>query len=158
MQIELCKLSMWDLSQDQRFEILHFLREFFVHCILLLTPLPMKFGYTVGWGRRIHRLLHWRRVRHPNEYHGYDTKQSDGEIPIMLEDWGISSTPSLPLIPCQLCPGVVASYRALSIGRIELMLHWISWNWTVSIIKVSPYTKLNCLKWNSFLYANLNYL
>ena len=30
---------------------------------------------------------------------GYDTKQSDGEIPVMLELLGMQSTPSLPLLP-----------------------------------------------------------
>ena len=30
-----------------------------------------------------------------NECLGYDTKQSDGEIPVMLELWGMQSTPLL---------------------------------------------------------------
>ena len=47
---------------------------------------------------------------------GYDTKQSDGEVPAMLELWGMRSTPSLPLLPGPLWPGVVAPDRALSIG------------------------------------------
>ena len=40
-----------------------------------------------GWGCRIHQLLLCRRVRPhpPNECPGYDTKQSDGEVPVMLE-------------------------------------------------------------------------
>ena len=29
---------------------------------------------------------------------GYDTKQSDGDAPVMLELWGMWSTPSLPLL------------------------------------------------------------
>ena len=29
---------------------------------------------------------------------GYDTKQSDGEVSVMLGPWGIRSTPSLPLL------------------------------------------------------------
>ena len=44
----------------------------------------------------------------PNECPGYDTKQSDGEVPSMLELWGMQSTPSLPLLPGPLWPGVVA--------------------------------------------------
>ena len=32
---------------------------------------------------------------HTNEYSGYDTKQSDGEVPVMLELWEMRSTPSL---------------------------------------------------------------
>ena len=30
---------------------------------------------------------------------GYDTKQSDDEVPVMLELWGMRSTSSLPLLP-----------------------------------------------------------
>ena len=38
----------------------------------------------------------------------YDSKQSDGEVPAMLELWGMRSTPSLPLLSGPLWPGVVA--------------------------------------------------
>ena len=41
----------------------------------------------VGWGCRIHWLDLCPR---------YDTKQSDGEAPVMLELWGMWRTPSLP--------------------------------------------------------------
>ena len=34
-----------------------------------------------------------------NEYRGYDTKQSDGEAPVMLEIWGIQCTPFIAIIP-----------------------------------------------------------
>ena len=44
----------------------------------------------------------------PNECPGYDNKQSDGEVPAMLELWGMLSTPSLPSPPDPLWPGVVA--------------------------------------------------
>ena len=47
---------------------------------------------------------------------GYDTKLSDGEVPAVLDLWGIQSTPSLPLLPGPLWPGVVAPDRALSMG------------------------------------------
>ena len=45
----------------------------------------------VGWGCRIHRLLLCREVRPPtpNECPGYDTKQSDGEVPVVLKLWGM---------------------------------------------------------------------
>ena len=52
----------------------------------------------------------------PNEYPGYDTKQSDGEVPVMLGPWGIRSIPSLPLLPGPLWPGVVVPDRALPMG------------------------------------------
>ena len=52
----------------------------------------------------------------PNECPGYDTKQSDGEVPVMQELWGMRSTPSLPSLPGQLCSGVVALARVLSKG------------------------------------------
>ena len=38
-------------------------------------------------------------VRLPNECPGYDTKQSDAEDSVMLDLWGMWSTPSLPLLP-----------------------------------------------------------
>ena len=63
----------------------------------------------VGWGCRIHRLLLSRGVRPPpNECPGYDTKQSDGEVLVMLELWGMRSIPLLPSLPGPLWPGAVA--------------------------------------------------
>ncbi len=55
----------------------------------------------------------------PNET-GYDTKQSDAEVPVMLDLWGMRSTPSLPSLPGPLWPGVVASDSVRSMGQIEL--------------------------------------
>ena len=60
----------------------------------------------------------------------YDTKQFDGEVPVMLELWGMRSTPSLLSLPGSLWPRVVAPDRILSMGQIELncilMLNWIA--------------------------------
>ena len=64
-----------------------------------------------------------------NKCPGYDTKQSDGEVPVMLGLWGMWST--LSLLPGSLWPGRVAPDKDLSIGQIEL-------NCT--------YANLNCLK------------
>ena len=44
----------------------------------------------------------------PNECPRYDTKQSDSEVPVMLELWGMRSNPSMPSLPGPLWPGVVA--------------------------------------------------
>ena len=90
----------------------------------------------VGWGCRIHWLLLCSGVRPlPNKYPGYDSKQSDGEVPVMLELWRMLSTPLLPLLPGPLWPEVVVPDRVLSMGQIELncvlMLNWIVWNRTV---------------------------
>ena len=42
-------------------------------------------GCPVGWGCRIHRLHLCRGVSLPSdECPDYDTKQSDGEVPVML--------------------------------------------------------------------------
>ncbi len=46
--------------------------------------------------------------------------QSDGEVTVMLELWGIQRTSSLQSLPGPLWLGVVASVRALSTGLIEL--------------------------------------
>ena len=92
----------------------------------------------VGWGCRIHRLPFGRGVRPlPNECPRYDSKQSDGEVPIMLEVWGMQSTLSMPLLTCPLRTGGVAPDRVLSMGQIELncviILNWVVWNRTVLI-------------------------
>ena len=50
--------------------------------------------------------VEYRGIRTPpNECPGYDTKQSDGEAIVMLELWGMCSTPLLPLLPGSLWPG-----------------------------------------------------
>ena len=95
-----------------------------------------------------------------NECSAYDTKQSDGEVPIMLELWGMRSTPSLPLLPGPLWPRVVAPERVLSMGQTELnhgfkscFLHLnciFMQNRIVLTFKLCTYAKLNSLKWNCF--------
>ena len=55
-----------------------------------------------------------------NKCPGYDTKQSDGEVPVMLELWGMWSTSSLSLLPGLLCLRVVAPDRVLSVNQIEV--------------------------------------
>ena len=87
-------------------------------------------------GCRTHWLLLCRGVRPSlNECPRHDTKQSDGEDPVMLELWGMRSTPSLPSVPGLLWLWVVALDRVLSMGQIELncvlMLNWIVWKKTV---------------------------
>ena len=74
----------------------------------------------VGWGSRIHRLIFYRGVRPPNECPESDTKQSNGETPVML--WGMRSTPLLPSLPGPLWPGVVAPDSVLYICQIEQFL------------------------------------
>ena len=75
----------------------------------------------------------------------YDNKQSDGEVQVMLELWGMRSTPSLPSFPSPPWPGVVAP----DMGPMY------AWNktkpWFLDFIVLFPfklriYGKLNCLK------------
>ena len=125
----------------------------------LSLSLFLSFNCLVGWGCRIHRLLFCWGVRlHHNECPVYDTKQSDGEVPVMLELWGMRSTPSLPSLSGSLWLVVVAPEMVLSMGQIELkrllMLNWVAWNRTVSTLKLRTYTKLNCLKWKCFSMLN----
>ena len=42
-----------------------------------------------------HRQHLYRGVRLPNKCPKYDRKQSDGNVPVMLELWGMLSIPSL---------------------------------------------------------------
>ena len=71
----------------------------------------------VVWGSKIHRLHLCRRVRPPtNACLGYDTKQYDGEAPVLQGLLGMRSTPSVPLIPGPLCPGGVTPDGVLSMS------------------------------------------
>ena len=49
----------------------------------------------------------------PQRVSRYDTKQSDAEAPVMLELWGMRSTPSLLSLPGPLWRRVVAPNRVL---------------------------------------------
>ena len=128
----------------------------------LIYPLPLhSTNYRVSRGCWIHRLLLCRGVSPSSECPRYDTKQSDGDVPVMSELWGMKSTPPLPSFPGSLWSGVVAPDSVLSMGQIELNceleLNWIAWNRTVLIFKLCTYAKLNCLKSNSFWYWNRTY-
>ena len=84
-----------------------------------------------------------------NEFPWYDTKQSNGEVLVMLELWGMWSTPSLPLLPGPLWPGMVASDKGPIYGlnrtNYILMLNWIVWIRTVW---------LNWIAWNRNVFHN----
>ena len=56
------------------------------------------------------QLLLCREVRHPHldECPGYDTKQSDGDVSVMLELWRMQSTPLLLSLPGRLWSRIVA--------------------------------------------------
>ena len=96
-----------------------------------------------------HNMTNKIRKKLSNKY-GYDTKQSDGEVLVMLELWGRRSTSSLPSFPGPLWHWRVALDRVLSIGQIELncvlMLNWIAWNGTVLKFKRCTFAELNCFK------------
>ena len=85
-----------------------------------------------------------------NECPVYDTKQSDGEVPVMLELSGMRSAPSLPSLPGPLWPGVIAPDRVQSMCQIELngviMLNWIVWIRTV--FDIETVHKQNWIVWN----------
>ena len=78
-------------------------------------------------------------VQYTDWISGYDSKQSDGEDPVMLDLWGMQNTPLLPLLLGPFWSGVVTPYRFLSMDQIGLnsvfMINWIVWNRTVYIYK-----------------------
>ena len=85
---------------------------------------------SVGKGCRINRLHHCQGVTpSPNECLGYDPKQSDSEVPVMLKLWWMWSTPSLPPLPG---PVVVAV--------------WLGPIYESNKTKLCTYAKLNFLK------------
>ena len=65
---------------------------------------------------------------------GYDTKQSDGEVSVMMELWGMRSTLSLPLLAGPLGPGMVApdsvseSKRHVIVYKKLLSSHFVWFN------------------------------
>ena len=118
----------------------------FIHQVFLCNKNNL---HTVSKGCRIQWLHLCRGLRTPpHECPSYETKQSDGEVPVIPEFLGMQSTPSLPLFPALLCPRMVALDRVLSMGQIQLncalMLKWIAWNRTVLKFKLRTYNKLNC--------------
>ena len=87
-----------------------------VICVYQFFLLLLKTICSVGWSCRIHWLNFCRGVRPSNECPSYDIKQSDGEVPAVLEFWEMRSTPSLLSLLGPLWHGVVAPDRALSMG------------------------------------------
>ena len=87
-------------------------------------------SFPIGLPSRIHQLLLCRggEVRPLNKCPNYDTKQSDGEVPVMFELWGMRSILSLLSLPVPLLPGVVApddlvlSHREESVSLCETKL------------------------------------
>ena len=64
------------------------------------TYLSLLVSISFVYGCRIHRLHLCSGVRPThNGFPGYNTKQSDGEVPVMLGLWGMQCTPSLTLLP-----------------------------------------------------------
>ena len=61
-----------------------------------------------------------QRVKTSQRMSCYDTKQSDDEVPVMLELWGMRSTPSFLSLSYPLWPGVIEIDWVLSMGQIEL--------------------------------------
>ena len=123
--------------QNQTKAILFHLRLFFstFFFFIFVSSIP---SCSVGWGCRIHRLHLGREMDTPsNEYPGYNTKQSRGDVPITLVLWGLPSLPGL------FWPGLVAPDRVLSIGSNRT--------------KLGTYDKLNYLKKNCFWHWNCTY-
>ena len=85
---------------------------------------PCVYIFTTLTGAAKHLLIRLRlqntptalMVRPPNECPGYGTKQSDGEVPVMLKLWGIQST-YFHIAPRST---LAWSDRILSMGQIEL--------------------------------------
>ena len=133
--------------------------ELWHHKLLLIRRMNKKSNCPVGWGCRIHQLLLCREVRLPtNTCPGYNTKKSDGKVPVMLKLWGMLSTSSLPSLLGPLWARVVAPDKVLSIGQIELncllILNWIIWNRTV--FDIETVLMLNWIAWNRTIYLYKN--
>ena len=121
-----------------------FTRESNLDLYTILTKISTdnkEWNCLVGWGYRMHWLLLCGEVSPPpHKCPGYDTKQSDGEVLVILDLWGMWSVPSLPSLPGPLWPWVVVSNRVQSMEQIELnwvfILNRIDWNRTVLTFKL----------------------
>ena len=79
----------------------------------------------------------WQRCRTPppNVSPGHDTKQSDGEDPVMLELLGMWSTPSMPSLPGPLWPRVVAPDRVLCMSyKVHVISFQTFFVWALLLI------------------------
>ena len=84
----------------------------YIYIYIVMEVMVVRIGdCPVGWGCRIHWLHLCRGVRPPNECPGYDTKQSDGEVPAMLGPWN-TEYPFIAIAP----RSTLWSGRALSMG------------------------------------------
>ena len=92
-----------------------------------------------SWDCRMHQQHFCRGVRLPQWVSWYDTKQSDGEDALILELWGMQSTPWLSSLLGPLWPWMGAPDRVLSMGKIEqnsiFRLNWVVWNRTFYMYK-----------------------
>ena len=142
MQVNGFKLYTWNSIWYQLF---------FAHgCSIINDYCP------VGRGCRLYRLYLFRGVGLPqqwpsrvgllntptaslqigkiptNECPKYNSKQSVGEVQVILELWVMQSTPLLPLFQDPLWSEMIAPDRVPSIGQIELncvhMLNWFVFN------------------------------
>ena len=105
-----------------------------------LTPLC-----PIVYGCRINRLLLCRGVRPlPNERPVYDTKQSNGEVPVMLTPRECGTTLSLPSLPGPLWLGVEAPDKGPIYGSNRTK-PWLR-EFTVFAFKQRIYALLKSLK------------
>ena len=86
------------------------------------NQIKLKFSYSAGVEtvKYTHCTFAEGKDIPSNECPGYDTKQSDGEVLVILELWGMWKTPSLQSLPGLLWPGVIAPGRVLTMAQIEL--------------------------------------
>ena len=68
------------------------------HCFILVFILFL--AQSVGVCNTLTASLQSGKMPPTHKCPGYDTKQSDGEAPVMLELWGMQSTHSLPSLCC----------------------------------------------------------
>ena len=128
-----------------------------------LTIMPMsQYSHSpISCGCRIHRLHLCRGVRTdppPNECHGYDTKQSGGEAPVILELWGMWSTLSLPLLPSPFWPRVVAPENVFTNYRYLICMskHLVLNNQTKPIAHINNPQPDSVINW--ILIWNFHYI
>ena len=124
------KFNPFDYNHNyfQRSIAINFLIAHFYLTIIIIIVFIQRYVYVyltlrspVGWVCEIHRLHLCIEVRLlPNKFLDRTLNHlMSNHLMARLQIWGIWNTPSLPLLPRSLWPGVVAPDRVISQGQIE---------------------------------------
>ena len=111
--------------------------------LILLKLMKIRWKSTCSFAQST-ASLQSAKTPYSNECPRYDIKQSDGEVPVMLELWRMQSTLLLLSHPGPLWPWMVAPDKDPIFGSNRTKSWFLEF--TIFAFKLRIYAKLNCLK------------